>query len=154
MKIRIHHFYDIIRDFGSGKEILPHPYGHAYHNVAAEMWNNAELEFELVVASDKICEGCSHLFDGVCDDVITHRTDFTGKQDFNNHLDARIMEVSAFQASRKYTSKIICQLAEKYLNNMNYIYEGNDVAHTEERKQNVIRGLQIYSDKHQFTLPF
>ncbi|WP_321372698.1 hypothetical protein [uncultured Draconibacterium sp.] len=99
MKIRIHHFFDIIRDFGSGKEITPHPHGHSYHRIAKLIDNDATIEMELLIASDAICEGCSHLVNGICDDIITHRTDFSGKEDFNNHLDVRIMEVCGLKAN-------------------------------------------------------
>ncbi|NQU51435.1 MAG: hypothetical protein HQ522_02740 [Bacteroidetes bacterium] len=152
MRLRIHHFFDIVRDFGSGKEISPHPHGNCYHTIAEEIRINSKLEFNLIVASDEICRGCSHLIDGVCDDVITHRTDFTGKEDFNNHLDKRIMEACGFEESKKYSPKLLCELAHKYLENIEYIYQGNDAAHTQKRKENVILGLIYYSEKHGFLL--
>lgn len=148
MKLRIHHFFDIIRDFGSRKEILPHPYGHNYHSFAEQIRGNARLEFELVIASDEICKGCSHLNDGVCDDVIIHRIDFEGKEDFNNHLDKRIMQVCDLEKSKKYSPKEIIQLASKYIENIEYVYEGNDLEHTLKRKENVIKGVKYYSEKH------
>lgn len=152
MKLKIHHFFDIIRDFGSGREITPHPHGHAYHLVAEQIRSNPKLEFELVIASDKICLPCSHLIEGICDDVITHRFDFKGKEDFNNHLDKRIMDVCGIEKSKKYSPKLLCELASKYLKDIESIYEGNVKDHTKARKQNVIRGLQYYSEKHAFRL--
>lgn len=149
MKLRIHHFFDIIRDFGSGKEILPHPHGHRYHILAEQIRNKAGLEFELVVGSDEICRGCTHLIEGVCDDIITHRNDFKGKEDFNNHLDKRIMEVCNLRISQKYTLKELYFKGSDYIKNIEFIYEGNDAEHTLERKINVIKGLEYYAVKHE-----
>lgn len=152
MELRIHHFFDIIRDFGSGKNIVPHEYGHAYHKVAEQIMGNVNLEFELVIGSDEICKGCSQLKDGDCIDLISHRQDFIGKEEFNNHLDSRIMENCGFENSKMYTPKQLCELAGNYINNIQFIYKGNDVEHTEIRKQNVISGLRYYSEKHGFVL--
>jgi hypothetical protein len=89
MKIRIHHFFDMIRDFGIGKEILPHPNLHSYHQVARIILENPGTELELVVGADAVCQNCIHLKNGVCTDSITHRSDFTEKEAFNNHLDRK-----------------------------------------------------------------
>lgn len=149
MKLRIHHFFDIVRDFGSGKTFSPHPYQHAYHLVAREIWANPHLPLDLVVSADAVCNGCIHLVDSSCDDVITHRTDFRSKEAFNNHLDHRIMKICGLQTSVCYTPEDLCRYAGKYIENMDYIYEGNDEAHTRERKNNVIKGLELYVCRHQ-----
>jgi len=147
MQIRIHHFFDIIRDFGSKKKFHPHPYLHSYHNIAREIWENSDLEFEIVIQPDVVCTGCIHLKDLKCDDVITHRKDFTGKEDFNNYLDERIVDVCGIQLAAKYSSKSLCMLAQKYIENIEFIYHGNDKEHTQLRKKNVINGLKYYSEK-------
>jgi hypothetical protein len=148
MKIRIHHFFDIIRDFGSGEEIVSHPHGHSYHIVADQIRNKTELKFELVLASDEICKGCMHLKKGKCDDIISHRSDFKGKEDFNNHLDERIIQVCKLEHSKKYSVMELCRIASRYVKNIEFVYEGNDFSHTFQRKKNVIRGLKYYSEKH------
>ncbi|NOR74051.1 MAG: hypothetical protein GQ525_02715 [Draconibacterium sp.] len=150
MKIRIHHFFDIIRDFGSGKNITPHPSLHAYHEVAEQIRENPNIEFEIVVQSDAVCTGCVHLDKSICDDTISHRKDFTLKEEFNNYLDRRIVDVCIIQLSEKYTPKMLCEIAHKYIDNIEFIYEGNDIKNTELRKQNVVRGLKYYSQKHEF----
>lgn len=152
MKIKIHHFYDMIRDFGSNKKIVPHPHLHSYHTVAGLIRKNANIELELVVKADDVCATCTHLIHSKCDDIITHRNDFEGKEDFNNHLDQRIMMVCSFNTSEKYTPKTLCGVANNYIENIEYIYEGNDLKHTLERKKNVILGLKYYARKHGFSL--
>lgn len=148
MKLRIHHFFDMIRDFGIGKQFDPHLYQHSYHKIAELIWADPDLEIEIIVGSDAVCEGCIHLTDGFCDDAISHRLDFTSKEAFNNHLDARIIDVCEIDVSKKYSPKLLLNLADCYIHNISFIYEGNDVEHTEQRKQNVIRGLEYYLAKH------
>jgi hypothetical protein len=152
MKIRIHHFFDSLRDFGSGKNITPHPYGHSYHLVAEQIRNNPDLEIELVVEADQVCIGCSHLVNGVCDDTVTHRADFRWKEDFNNYLDKRIINVCRIDISKKYSVRSLIRFSKKYIENIEFIYEGNDPEHTHNRKKNVIRGLKYYSGNHGITI--
>jgi len=148
MKLRIHHFFDIIRDFGIGKKFDPHPYQHSYHRIAEQILADPNLEIEILVGSDAVCEGCIHLKDEHCNDTISHRSDFTSKEAFNNHLDARIIEACEIDVSKRYSPKQLVKLADRYIQNIRFIYEGNDVEHTALRKQNVLHGLEIYSGKH------
>lgn len=154
MKIRIHHFFDIIRDFGSGKKIVPHPSLHSYHKIAEQIRKDPDIELKLVVKSDAVCKGCIHLKNSECNDIITHRTDFTGKEDFNNHLDKRIVDACNFDLSTKYFPRSLCELANNYLEKIHSIYEGNDWEHTQLRKENVIKGLKYYSENHGFSLDY
>jgi hypothetical protein len=149
MKLRIHHFFDIIRDFGTGKTFEPHPYLHNYHKVADEIKNNPDLELEIVVESDAICKGCVHLVNGICDDSISHRSDFTSKEAFNNHLDKRIIEAFGIERDKKYTPTLLVKLAPEYIENIEFIYDGNDSEHTAKRKENVLKGLKYYANKYQ-----
>lgn len=148
MKLRIHHFFDMIRDIGAGKDFGPHPYQHSYHKIAGLILADPNFEIEIIVGSDAVCEGCIHLTDGFCDDTISHRLDFTSKETFNNHLDARIIDICQIDVSKKYSPKLLVNLADRYIRNIGFIYKGNDEEHTEQRKQNVIRGLELYSAKH------
>ena len=148
MKLRIHHFFDIIRDFGIGKKFDPHPYQHSYHKIASLINDDPNIEIEIIVGSDAVCEGCIHLTGGHCNDTISHRKDFTAKEAFNNYLDTRIIEVCEVDVSKKYSPELLVNLADRYIQNIRFIYEGNDAEHTEQRKQNVILGLKYYSAKH------
>jgi hypothetical protein len=152
MKLRIHHFFDIIRDFGSEKEIVSHPYLHSYQQVANEILANSTLKLEIIVASDAVCLGCIHLVNSKCDDIIMHRTDFRKKEDFNNYLDDRIIEVCEIDTSASWTPEGLCMFAKRYIDHIFYIYEGNDRKHTLLRKKNVLKGLRSYSKWHGFKL--
>lgn len=152
MNIRIHHFFDIIRDFGSNKNIVPHPYLHSYYKVAKEINENPDIILEIVFEADDVCMNCIHLINSSCDDSITHRSDFAEKEAFNNYLDKRIVEICGIQSSIRYSPKILCEVAHKYIENIGYIYKGNDNEHTQLRKGNVLKGLKYYSQKHNFKI--
>jgi hypothetical protein len=154
MKIRIHHFFDIIRDFGTGKEILPHPNLHSYHIVAKEILENPAAQLDLVTGADAVCKNCIHLKNGRCTDFITHRPDFSGKEDFNNYLDQRVIEICRIDTSKNYTPETLFQFAQNYLENIETIYEGNEMWHTQRRKENVVSGLNFYSEKHNLKFLF
>jgi hypothetical protein len=148
IKLRIHHFFDIIRDFGAGKEFQPHLYHHSYHTVANIILNDPFHKIDVVIGSDSVCKGCIKLAGSVCTDIITHRTDFTGKEKFNNYLDARIMEVCGIKVNNIETPASLIRLSEKYISNIHFIYTGNDKEHTEIRRMNVLKGVDFYKRRH------
>jgi len=154
MKLRIHHFYDIIRDLGSGKEIKAHSSGHSYHNVLELIRKNPNLKIKIIICFDDVCIGCKFLRDGKCFDKITHRKDFISKEDFNNYLDKRIIGVSLFNEGDTLTPVELCKKVKYYLEKMEWIYEGNDSEHTKKKKENVIKGLRYYSKLHGFNFKF
>ena len=150
--LRVHHFFDIIRDLGASVALRPHPYGHAVHTVAEMIRADAHLRVEIVVGCDAVCEGCCHCVDGHCDDVITHRADFASKEAFNDHIDRRIMAVCGLCEGDILTAMALCRRAGPYVENMEDVYEGNDAWHTAERKRNVVVGLNVYAERHGFAL--
>ena len=141
MELRIHHIFDIIRDIGKGKILEKHEYGHSYHIIAKKILNEEFEIIKIVVKSDDVCRGCVKLYDGKCIDIIDHRNDFTKKDEFNNYLDNRIIKVLEINNCDTFTFKEILQLTEEYLKNIEFIYEGNDILHTQERKKNVEKGI-------------
>lgn len=148
MNLRIHHYFDIIRDLGSEKPILPHPLQHAYHKIAAHIFDFPYTTIEIVSTCDAVCEGCIKKINGKCSDVITHRSDFLHKEAFNNHIDRRIMEVCGIQDGNIFTAIELCLLSEEYLENALFIYEGNDLEHTLKRMDLVKKGVAAYKQKH------
>jgi len=142
MKIRIHHFYDIIRDFGSGKEIKPHLYKHSYHKVAELIKSNPDLKIEIVIGADAVCNGCIHLNNGLCDDIIAYRKDFTSKEKFNNYLDQKILKVCSIKQGESISLAELFEKAQLYLKNIYWIYDGNDLENTKKRKENLIKGIK------------
>ncbi|MDC7233840.1 MAG: hypothetical protein PQJ58_11475 [Spirochaetales bacterium] len=141
MDLRIHHLFDMIRDYGAGTKPHPHPYGHSYHLMAAKLYENGLDDIRLVLSCDAVCAGCSKMKNGHCMDTITHRRDFTLKEEFNNHIDKRIMDIMNLQIETPCRVSDILMKADLYLNRIHWIYEGNDPEHTEMRKKHVSTGL-------------
>ena len=141
-ELRIHHFFDIIRDYGAHKDLKPHDYGHSYHVIANEIYNQQLDQFRLVAGSDAVCEGCRYLDAGHCLDTVSHRRDFTSKEDFNNHLDRKIMKVLGYREGQIVKTARLIEEAGGYLDSITHIYDGNDPEHTEMRKRNVKAGIE------------
>ena len=91
MKLRPHHLIDIVSAHGHGAEFNPHPYGHGLHTVADQVIHDLDLELELVLAADEICEPCRHLrADGGCADVLHQLEEPVSKQTYNDALDGEL----------------------------------------------------------------
>ena len=61
LAIKPHHFVDIITAFGDGRETFaPHPYGHALHEVAAEILAARDVLLRMELGADAICLPCTH----------------------------------------------------------------------------------------------
>ncbi len=147
INIRIHHFFDIIRDYGSGKIIQPHPYGHSLHLISQKITSSEIKEMRLVIECDAICENCNKLVDNHCIDTISHRKDFKLKELFNNYLDNRIMNALGLKKGQTITCAQLINLSDQYLDNIEYIYQGNDSEHTKIRAANVKKGINLMQSK-------
>jgi hypothetical protein len=98
MKLRPHHLIDIVRDYGHGVPLAPHPYGHAVHTVAGRVLHDLDLEVTFVLAADDICVPCRHLrADGQCEDVLDQLDPPVSKQVYNDDLDARVFAALEMQ---------------------------------------------------------
>lgn len=140
-KIRIHHFFDIVRDYGNEKAMIPHPYGHSYHLVGKRIIAGEIKEMQLVVESDDICNNCNKLVCKHCIDTISHREDFKLKEQFNNYLDNRIMKTLGLKKGQIVTFTELIDTSHLYLDNIEDIYIGNDLDHTKIRASNVEKGI-------------
>ncbi len=153
INLRIHHFFDIIRAFGKGENNLsPHPYGHSFHKIAMIIRNNPDLKIKNVIGCDSVCEGCVHYKKDYCDDSIDYRKDFVLKEKFNDQIDKRIIEKCSIKKGEILTTIQLCEKAKLYLDNIEFIYSGNDLWHTEQRKEDVSKGLKLYLELHKIKL--
>ena len=94
LQLRPHHILDIVTSHGQGIESEPADSGHSQHIVSAKLLPDMDLVFKLVVKSDDICTGCSHLMaNGKCDDVLAQLTPSPSKQAYNDVLDCRLLDL-------------------------------------------------------------
>ena len=142
INLRIHHFFDIIRDYGEGRVPKKHEYGHSYDEIAEKIYSDRVGEVKLVIKSDDVCNNCIMLNKGHCTDLIGHRDDFKSKESFNDYLDKRIMNILGYHENQVVRVRELINEADKYLENIFYIYDGNDIEHTKLRRANVAKGLK------------
>ena len=144
LKIKPHHLLDIIRDFGSGREHQPHPYGHDVHRLAGIIRENPQTEFEFTAEADSICAPCKNLINTHCID----KTEITGKEttkeSWNRLLDGRIFKRLEIQEGTIMTAIEFCRLAQKKLGNLYSLYAEVEKSQTAVREKNLMQGLKDY----------
>jgi hypothetical protein len=155
MKMRIHHFFDIIRDLRTGEKIMPDiNYQHSYHCVANILRDTPYLKMKITIGIDSVCNGCIHNVDGKCDDPLTRKSGFTMKHDYNNWLDKRILETLNWSEGRIVTPAKICRSADKYIESIYDIYELDSKEYIGIRKKEFIDGLKFYSSNNNLRLKY
>ena len=92
IRIKPHHFLDIVRDYGAGAELTPSPYGHAVHVVAEKVLADRRVTLDLVSGIDDICEPCKNHVDGHCIDTTTTTGEVTSKQEWDLTINTRLFE--------------------------------------------------------------
>jgi hypothetical protein len=146
LSIRIHHFFDIIRDFGIQNEIPANTlYLHSYHTVADSIHENPNIRMKIVLGVDSVCQGCIHNVNNSCDDLLTRKEGFTMKNDYNDYLDKRILEACQINIGHIMTPNEICLLSDKYINNIESIYKVDSEDYIRKRKKDFIAGLHYFT---------
>jgi hypothetical protein len=155
MTIRIHHFFDIIRDLRTGEKIIPDTnYKHSYHSVANTLRDSPDIKMKIVIGADSVCDGCIHNLNGICDDPLTIKKGFSMKYDYNNWLDKRILGIYNLSEGQVITPAKICKSADKYIDNIYNIYVVDSKEDVDVRKKEFIEGLKFYSTHNDFKLKY
>jgi hypothetical protein len=155
MKMRIHHFFDIIRDLRTGEKIMADTnYKHSYHSVANILRDSPNIRMKIIIGIDSVCDGCIHNVDGKCDDPLTSKSGFTMKHDYNNWLDKRILEKYNWSEGQIVTPEKICKSADKYIGNIYDIYELDSKEYIDIRKKEFIEGLKFFSTNNNFKVKY
>ena len=92
LRLRPHHILDMVRNIGNGRKLEPHPYGHRVHEITREILEDVDRQCILVIGNDDVCGPCVHLHGGLCDDILPQLEGRVSKQDYNDRLDARILD--------------------------------------------------------------
>lgn len=122
MKIKPHHFMDIIKLHGAGlMHFVPdEKMGHDFYQVGNEVLKNPQLELCLTIEADDICKPCKVCQDGVCIDSLSGIADFTKKDLYNKELDRRIINLHQLDEAHSYTAQQLCKI---FLSNDSFIFE-------------------------------
>jgi hypothetical protein len=113
IKIKPHHFLDIIKLYGKGIEkfVSDTRYHHNFYGVANEIINNHQIELSITSGSDDICIPCIYLGkDKKCTDRIFHIAGIDSKNEWNKILDHRIMRQTKIIEGESYSAHELCKI--------------------------------------------
>ncbi|MFW6164036.1 MAG: hypothetical protein ACODAJ_14815 [Planctomycetota bacterium] len=145
IRIKPHHFIDILRDFGRGRTAFePHPYGHAVHAVAERLWRDRDAVLVMELGADDICEPCVHNRDGRCDDTVD--TSFRpeaprSKQAYNLLIDRRWCQRLGLGQGDRLTARAFCKRLAQRLGDVTDIYRENPPGRVTERAAAIRAGI-------------
>lgn len=150
IRIKPHHFVDIIADYGADDVSLdPHPYGHAVHTVTARLLDDPDVMLEIELGADDICGPCAHNIDGLCDDTLERSLgpDVPHlKRDLNLRLDERWCERLGLKQGDRITAREMCELIASRGWDIGDIYREMRPDIGEEKARNLELGVKKYLD--------
>ena len=148
VRIKPHHFIDIIRSFGQGTTSFePHPYGHAVHSVAERLWRERDAMLEMELGADDICAPCVHNIDGLCDDGIdtSFRPDApSSKREYNLRIDERWCERLGLAQGDCLTARAFCERLRERMGDIRPIYRENPPERVAGRVEALTAGIQVF----------
>ena len=147
LRIKPHHFLDIIRDFGAGRSHEPHPYGHDVHKVARILREHPDTVLELTEEPDTICAPCGFLVGGNCIDTTTSPGHLIPKDRWNRLIDKRIFERLGLKEGDRLTALEFCRLARERLGDLYSLYAEADREKTAQRRSLLEAGFEKYLAK-------
>ncbi len=148
IKIKPHHFIDIITSFSEDKILLkPHKYEHHVLFITKEIIENRDIILKIELNADDICQPCIHNIKGICDDTldISNRPKVPSlKREWNLILDKRWCKRLNLKQGERIKALDFCELLKDGLDNLLEIYKENDKENTAKREINLKTGLQKY----------
>jgi hypothetical protein len=152
MRIKPHHFVDILRAVGRGDTdfLNPHPYGHALHQIAARILADPEIRLQIELGIDDICQPCVHHVDGHCDDVID--TSFrplapSTKEDWNRLIDQRWCQLLDIDSGSQWTARELSQQLMDHSDQMEDVYREMPPDRIAVRREELQRGVENFLSK-------
>ena len=146
MKIKPHHFLDIIKLYGSGiDEFKPdEKYGHDFYRIGNNILRNKQANLVLSIEGDDICKPCRFNKDGKCIDVLENNR---SKNELNKLLDQKILEYLELKENSEITvTNFSILIKEKLISKIFSIY--SEPAFSKEqtlaRFKNLTDGLDRY----------
>ena len=150
MRIKPHHFVDIITHYGEGTFSLnPHPYGHAVHTVASQILEDKDIMLIMELGADDICQPCMHNIDGLCDDTIdtSYRPNAPPlKREWNLLIDHRWCERLKIDQGKKMSARELCELIRDNSGDITDIYREIPAHRTAERARKLNDGIRKFLD--------
>ena len=161
IRIKPHHFLDIVRDYGAGVEFRPSPYGHAVHIVAEKVLADRQVMLELVLGIDDICEPCTNHVDGHCLDTTTTTGKIASKEWWNRIIDTRLLGRLGLREGTRIRADEFCRLARQRLypkgavegSLISDIWREASPQKTRRRARDLLHGIALYLTETAPALP-
>ncbi|OGS22270.1 MAG: hypothetical protein A2252_06830 [Elusimicrobia bacterium RIFOXYA2_FULL_39_19] len=148
IRMKPHHFVDIITDFGEGSlSFEPHPYGHANYTVSKEILANPDVMLEMELGADDICKPCRHNINGLCDNIIDisfRPTAPLSEREYNLLLDQRWCNRLNIKQGDRLTAKEFCALLNNLTGDIMDIYIETPAEMTREREKYLKKGIKKF----------
>ncbi len=148
IRIKPHHFVDIITALGRGQAAFePHPYGHAVHTVAAELFRHRDSMLEIELGADDICRPCKHNVDGLCDDTIDtslRPAAPSSKRQYNLLLDQRWCRRLGLAQGDRLTARELCRRIHQRAGDIIDLYRETPAGPTAERARDLRAGIERF----------
>lgn len=147
VRIKPHHFVDIITSYGRGETFPPHPYGHAVHTVAERVLSRHDILLVMELGADDICKPCQCNVNGVCSDVIdtSYRPKAPPrKQDWNLLIDKRWCERLGLSPGDRLSARQFCERIRDRAGDITDIYVEIPAEMTAERAQALQAGVRRF----------
>jgi hypothetical protein len=145
IRIKPHHFLDLLRDLGAGATFTSPPgYGHAVPQVAEALQADPDVLIQFTAGIDDICAPCAHNVGGRCDDLLTRYDPPVSKDAYNRRLDARWYERLGIGEGDRMPARDFCLLAREKMGDLRTIYLERDEADTLERREKLLTGIEVF----------
>ena len=147
IRIKPHHFIDILTGLGRGQEFAPHPLGHAVHTVAARILAERDVMLEMELGADAICAPCVKNVDGICIDTIdtSYRPAApVSKREWNLRIDRRWCERLGLEAGERLTARAFCKRLRERAGEIADIYREIPPERTADRQGNLRAGVEAF----------
>ncbi|GKU24399.1 DUF1284 domain-containing protein [Clostridium folliculivorans] len=146
IKIKPHHFMDIIKLYGFGIEkfIPDRKYNHNFYLIANEILKDKNVKIEITIGKDDICMPCKYIKNDICQDFITHIQYIKSKDEWNKIIDKRILEYAELQVNQILSAYELCNKLYLIKEKINDIWKEECEENNFKRYTNFCLGAQKY----------
>ena len=148
IRIKPHHFVDVITAFGEGKEVFePSASGHAVHSVAARILAHRDVPLVMELGADDICKPCVHNVNGTCDDEIdtSYRPEAPpSKLEWNLLIDRRWCERLQLEQGYQLTARELCQRLRRLAGDITDIYPEMPADRAAKKSRHLREGVERF----------
>jgi len=164
--LKPHHFLDIIKLYGAGTDFFVpeeeyvrqirgvrgkrREYHHDFNIAGNIVLENPLAVITLTVGVDDVCSPCKFLVDGKCTDKLSSQFTYPSKEEWNQIVDKRMLDVWDLKEGDEITAIALCQLSrDKFTPEVVLdAWRENTKEEALERAEYLIDGLKKYVKRY------